>query len=55
MLYVSKVDFVLEFVFIRRNDGGVFRGSVMHIESLTPAFGGDGVVASGLELTTGAS
>ena len=35
--------------------GGTLRGLTMESESLTPAVGGPGVVASGFGLTTGAS
>lgn len=55
MLNVPKFDFVLEDVFVRYNSGGFFPGSVMQVESFTRALGGVGVVASGFELTTGAS
>ncbi len=42
-------------VLVLYNGGGVFRGLITQIETLTPAFGGWGVVERGFELTMGAS
>ena len=55
ILYVPKFDLVLVDVFILYSCGDSFRGLVMQTVSLMPAFGGVGVVASGLGLTMGAS
>ena len=55
ILYVPKFDLVLVDVLARYNCCGGFRGYVTQVVSLILAFGGAGVVASGLGLTTGAS
>ena len=55
MLKVPRFDPVVEDVSIMYNWGEVFRGSVIQIAILTPALGGEGVVAKGFVLTTGAS
>lgn len=55
ILYVPKFDLVLDDVLTLWSCGDDFRGVVMQIVSLMPAFGGVGVVARGLGLTMGAS
>ena len=54
ILYVPRFDLVLTDVCLY-NCGADFRGLVIQIESFMPAFGGEGVVANGFELTIGAS
>lgn len=54
ILYVPRFERVLTDVCLY-NCGADFRGLVIQIESFMPAFGGDGVVANGFELTIGAS
>ena len=55
ILYVPKFDRVLVDVLVRYSCCGNTRGFVTQVVSLMLAFGGVGVVARGLGLTTGAS